>query len=134
MDWDNFTNTTTDAPGLDLGISDIMDKIAAIKRFGVRPTLLATPGTLTKIRDAAQTASSISGVPIVSTYQIPYEREQFRFPKSKKRRIRKKWAKDPRNWRSVERIYVMDIEKIQRQLLKNYELEMMEGLFRGLPR
>lgn len=30
------------------------------------------------------------------------EREQFRFPRSKKRRIRKKWTRDPRNWRSVE--------------------------------
>lgn len=26
--------------------------------------------------------------------------EQFRFPRSKRKRIRKKWAKDRRNWRS----------------------------------
>lgn len=31
------------------------------------------------------------------------ERVQVRFPRSKKRRIRKKWAADPRNYRSVLR-------------------------------
>jgi len=29
-------------------------------------------------------------------------RVQFRFPRSKRRRIRRKWSKDPRNWRWVE--------------------------------
>lgn len=30
-----------------------------------------------------------------------WRREQFRFPKSKRKRIRKKWAKRPENWRTV---------------------------------
>ena len=34
--------------------------------------------------------------------------EQFRFPRSKKRRIRKKWAKDRRNWRKVHHSYLVD--------------------------
>jgi hypothetical protein len=29
------------------------------------------------------------------------DRKQFRFPRSKKKRIRKKWAKDKRNWKVV---------------------------------
>lgn len=28
-------------------------------------------------------------------------REQFRFPRTKKRRIRRKWAKRPENWRPI---------------------------------
>jgi hypothetical protein len=31
---------------------------------------------------------------------IEYHREQFRFPRSKKKRIRKKWAKQNKNYRS----------------------------------
>ena len=29
------------------------------------------------------------------------KREQFRFPRSKKKRMRKKWRRDSRNWRYV---------------------------------
>lgn len=28
--------------------------------------------------------------------------EQFRFPRSRKRRVRQKWSSDPRNWRQVK--------------------------------
>ncbi len=37
------------------------------------------------------------------------KRFQYRFPKSKRRRIRKKWQKDPKNWRTVpdDMIYLM---------------------------
>lgn len=42
----------------------------------------------------------------VDVYVDPYlpntRRVQFRFPKSRKRRIRKKWEKDARNWRTEE--------------------------------
>jgi len=34
-------------------------------------------------------------------------RRQFRFPRSKKKRIRKKWAKDQRNWRDEEVIFAL---------------------------
>jgi hypothetical protein len=44
----------------------------------------------------------LSGVTIqVSDHLLEYRSEQFRRPKSRKRRIRRKWAKDPRNWRDV---------------------------------
>jgi len=37
------------------------------------------------------------------------KRVQYRFPKSKRRRIRKKWSKDSKNWRIVpdDTIYIM---------------------------
>jgi hypothetical protein len=34
-----------------------------------------------------------------SPYVPKTVRRQFRFPRTKKKRIRRKWAKDPRNWR-----------------------------------
>lgn len=44
---------------------------------------------------------SFDGVELVISdvmqYPVSY---QFRRPKSKRRRIRKKWRKDPRNWRT----------------------------------
>lgn len=38
---------------------------------------------------------------IASHLMCEWDLVQWRFPRSKKRRIRKKWAKDKRNWRSV---------------------------------
>ena len=45
--------------------------------------------------------------PAILIHRSPFllaEREQFRFPRSKRCRIRKKWRKDPRNWRTVGNI------------------------------
>ena len=39
------------------------------------------------------------GTPIVVSRLLGTTRTQVRFPRSKCRRIRRKWAKDPRNWR-----------------------------------
>lgn len=36
------------------------------------------------------------------------ECEQFRFPRSKKRRIRKKWAARPENWRAKINFYMTE--------------------------
>lgn len=38
------------------------------------------------------------------------DRVQVRFPRSKKSRMRKKWRKDPKNWRMVPREEVMVME------------------------
>jgi hypothetical protein len=37
------------------------------------------------------------------------KRVQYRFPKSKRRRVRKKWKNDPKNWRTMpdDKIYIM---------------------------
>jgi hypothetical protein len=43
------------------------------------------------------------GIRVYASPHMPKtERRQFRFPRSKKKRIRRKWCKDPRNWREVE--------------------------------
>lgn len=58
--------------------------------------------TLDQIRSMA---SVFTGVPIHVSDHLPCKKEwrQVRFPKSKRKRIRKKWAKDKRrNWANVD--------------------------------
>lgn len=40
-------------------------------------------------------------VSVVENKHLPMESKQVRFPRSKKKRVRKKWSKDRRNWRMV---------------------------------
>ena len=40
------------------------------------------------------------------------DRVQFRFPRCKRKRIRKKWAKDPRNWRTVHTAYMLNDDRV----------------------
>lgn len=42
------------------------------------------------------------GLPIIVSNHMPTRRVQWRRPRSKSRRIRRKWEKDARNWREVE--------------------------------
>lgn len=44
---------------------------------------------------------TVHGYRLICSDAIGYEHRQFRFPLSKKRRIRKKWAKRDVNWRTV---------------------------------
>lgn len=67
---------------------------------------------------------------IPDSYMVDTVYEQFRFPRSKKKRMRKKWAKDPHNWRTRsvpwDKAYVLGkqilvahpemIDRIQRQV------------------
>lgn len=41
----------------------------------------------------------------VKFYEIPTMVTQFRVPKGKRRRVRKKWAKDPRNFKPNPNLY-----------------------------
>jgi hypothetical protein len=43
---------------------------------------------------------SFNGMRIVVS-ELMADRVQFRFPRSKKKRMRKKWAKNPENWKYV---------------------------------
>ena len=38
------------------------------------------------------------------------DRRQVRFPRSKKKRIRRKWARDPRNWRMFPKTEIYEIQ------------------------
>lgn len=91
------------------------------KVMGVPSTLLMNPGMFNEVRnwpwDRAgqgldQTIlqqqrvmngihnSILDSIRIVADKYCPLTvRRQFRFPRSKKKRIQKKWRKDPRNWR-----------------------------------
>lgn len=54
--------------------------------------------------------SPFLGIPVIVDKmldEVGASRVQVRFPRSKKKRIRKKWAKDPRNWRTDLRPYVL---------------------------
>lgn len=48
------------------------------------------------------TGSLAGGLPIIVSHHMPTRREQWRRPRSRSRRIRRKWEKDQRNWRTVE--------------------------------
>ena len=43
----------------------------------------------------------LSGYPVFATKNL-YKNVQFKFPHSKKKRIRKKWAKNPKYFKQVE--------------------------------
>ena len=68
--------------------------------------------------------------------------EQFRFPRSKRRRIRKKWRKDPRNWRTTplletNPIYREMLDKVRAWQVRNIcpplDVAPFEGVVVGLP-
>lgn len=73
-------------------------------------------------------AETTRGLDVYVDANLGERREQFRFPRSKRKRIRKKWAKNQRNWRMVyvPQIYrmgdafIMDpvsYECVQREML-----------------
>lgn len=50
------------------------------------------------------------GIPIIENmYMCEAEEIQYRFPRSKKARIRKKWARRPQNWKSIARDQVFKV-------------------------
>ncbi len=55
-----------------------------------------------------------AGIPAYKRITVPVVQfEQFRFPRSKKRRIQKKWAKCQSNWRFKDVVYLaVDIETV----------------------
>jgi hypothetical protein len=67
-------------------------------------------------RDPAtmQPFANINGFQFVMDEWAPKSmRVQFRKPRSKKRRVQKKWVKDPRNWKMVNVAWIVDTSKIR---------------------
>jgi hypothetical protein len=61
--------------------------------------------------------ANLNGIPFVVDEWAPKSiRVQFRKPRSKKARIRKKWAKDQRNWKMVNVMWIVDTSKMFRVL------------------
>ncbi len=54
--------------------------------------------------DITKIPNTFYGMPVITSNYIGTDRIQYRFPKSKKKRIRKKWAKNPQNWKDVPRV------------------------------
>ena len=65
-------------------------------------------------------ARSLFGVNIHVTDLLPKEWKQVRFPKSKRKRIRKKWRKDRGNWAMVETVAMMVVNGQHRVSPKMY--------------
>ena len=88
----------------------------------VRPpfdTFVMPPHTAARLREGLP-KGGIFGVRIVEDSSAT-KRMQVRFPKSKKRRIRKKWRKDPRNWRDVPTIYAFKSRPIVTPFVMKFE-------------
>lgn len=49
----------------------------------------------------------------IRVMDLPKAREQVRYPRSKRKRIRKKWAGDPRNFREVDVAYLVDTSRFK---------------------
>jgi hypothetical protein len=54
----------------------------------------------------AMTALPFVGIPVVET-ELAVHRRQVRFPRTRKRRIQKKWRKDVRNWTNTPCSYLV---------------------------
>lgn len=91
-----------------------IDRLAAEALSGDSTTAsTAESGQLTmaSIREAMDRLKDLPKVPApVRIVSSPGMMEQFRFPRSKGKRLRKKWRKDRRNWRPM-RSALHDVER-----------------------
>ena len=55
--------------------------------------------------------TGFGGVPIYLNDQIGVTRVQMRFPKSRKRRIRKKWRRNPANYKTIVKPKVIQVAR-----------------------
>ena len=75
------------------------EKLDRLRRELMDGTFQAGPETF---GNAISPGDAFGGMPVFSSHYVPdgeYETRQFRFPRSKRRRIRKKWSKRPENFR-----------------------------------
>lgn len=101
-----------------------------VTSMGIPPSLMTGNGNYSSATTASRTFSNyfgaFTGLKIFPDRYMT-ERKQTRFPRSKKIRIRRKWAKNPKNWGEVPstKIYRLEdclimhpamIKKLQRKL------------------
>jgi hypothetical protein len=63
---------------------------------------------------------NLFGIEFRECKHLPTKWVQVRFPCSKKRRIRKKWARNQGNWREVEMVYLIDRRVYESALRQAY--------------
>lgn len=81
------------------GFNDVMPSpTRLVDEFNFRKPITAFPST----------PSTPLIPPLPPIHSNPNLTEQFRFPTSKKKRIRKKWSKDPRNFRPSRSVYMIN--------------------------
>jgi hypothetical protein len=90
-------------------MGDELDKLLAIPRGKLVPdNCPSLPIAEARLeRRFVASIGSIYGLKLVSS---PYATipTQFRFPRSKKKRLRKKWKKNKNNWRSEPAMFMMN--------------------------
>lgn len=64
-----------------------------------------TLDTLRETMAAVRSSAVVRPPPRIYSTPLAVERKQYRFPRSKKKRIRNKWAKREQNYRYIPRIY-----------------------------
>lgn len=88
-------------------MADILEAKACIERMMQSPTpapVLDPWNIRNKFREGIGYPSFFT---LPKIYSNPNLTEQFRFPVSKRKRIRKKWSKRPENWRPSRSVYVV---------------------------
>ena len=96
---------------LTLDALDALQELLARDLPRLPDTFIMPPATAAKLRAQIPRHDRVFGVRIVEDPSA-WRRVQFRKPKSKRKRIRKKWAKDPRNWKDVPVIYAFNAKHI----------------------
>lgn len=79
-------------------------------KLGADPMVLAHPEIVAGMRTAAGHLMLMGQqIRVIADPLCPITtRRQFRFPRSKKKRVRKKWARDPRNWRDEWVVFMVN--------------------------
>ena len=75
--------------------------------------VLAPPSAVSEIARSIIAENARMAIRPLLPFEVmssPYciRREQTRFPRSKKKRIQKKWSKDERNWGDIPKIFLID--------------------------
>lgn len=96
-------------------VADAMRRVvedAGVQILCTQTTNVSDAPASTLTLEDIRLAREIIGPPPLVVRQSPLipstVREQFRFPRSSSKRIKKKWAKDPKNWRDVPVAFVFD--------------------------
>lgn len=86
-------------------------RIAAALANGAAFEEIQAPPASRSIDDALE----FMGVDAICSPYLPETKHvQFRFPRSKKKRIRKKWRKNAANWRDDHVVYFMDMKMMRK--------------------
>ncbi len=111
-------------------ILNIMSDLAMLSCTPRMPThLVGPPAVLEDIKRMAAADLGIKSQNLITPVEFvsnPYcvKRVQLLFPRSKRKRIRKKWTKDSHNWGDIPQMFLIDKNDFYKSM------EMPPGIFR----